>query len=405
MRLFHPTGKVKGSIQLPASKSESNRWLILQALSDNRVKIENLSAARDTQLLLQALRSDALVADVKDAGTTMRFLAAYYCAKRLHRVLKGTARMHHRPIGDLVQALMQLGFRINYLRETGFPPIECIPVNEQKIWNEVSVSGAVSSQFISALLLIAPALPKGLHLHLQNGLTSESYVGLTLHCLKIAGIDVKETEDGWNIMPQEISAITIKIGSDWSAASYAYAIAALANEASLTLPGLDRHSLQGDRVIAEWAAAFGIKTNEGATDLQIQKTKSVLPERIRINFRSNPDVAMTWMVICAALNIELECSGVESLRVKETDRIAAMQKELAKVNVSLNEQQPGVFVLSGKFQLKPETSFETYDDHRMAMALAPLALLAPIRIAHPEVVQKSFPDFFLQLQHLGFIIE
>ncbi|MFN8276132.1 MAG: hypothetical protein U0T84_01490 [Chitinophagales bacterium] len=395
------TGKApSGWVQLPLSKSESNRWLILQALAGNQIQMPHISDARDTRLLQQALKQTTFVTDVADAGTAMRFLCAYYCASGQHRMLKGTLRMHQRPIGELVKALMQLGFRIDYLGTPGFPPLECIPVNQQKIGSEVRISGSISSQYISALLLIGAFLPHGISIQLTDALVSAPYVELTLACLQQCGIAITATEQGWQVAPQQVQPITARIGADWSAASYFYALAALSPQAQVSFPGLDGQSAQGDKVISEWLRRLAIETSFLADGTTIKKTNGkVEDENWLIDFTRHPDVAMTMMVIAAARGLKWRFTGLDSLRIKETDRLAAMQHELSKTGVTLQEEA-GVFSITGAFKLQPGTRFATYGDHRMAMAFAPLGVLAPVDIEAPEVVEKSFPLFWQQLQQL-----
>lgn len=403
--ISHPESVLKGDIKLPLSKSESNRILILQALSKGEIKVGELSEARDTKLLNEALRSEMPEIDIRDAGTAMRFLTAYYCASGQHKILTGSARMCERPIGILVNALREIGFHINCLNKEGFAPLEIIPADLSQLKSEVSIAGNVSSQYISALMMIAPVLEKGLNITFTTPLSSKPYLELTAKLMRDAGIASEMRENGINILNQPFTPTRLQTGADWSAASYWFAAAALADEAELSLQKLSLDSSQGDKQIAGWSEFFGIiaePTDQGIS-LHSNHSKQINPTNHSLDFTDYPDLAQTVIVLCAAKNIRATFTGLHSLRIKETDRIAALQNELLKFNVKLNETSDGVFELSGTFRMSHQT-IRTYSDHRMAMAFAPLALLGKITIENPEVVAKSYPNFWEEMKNVDFEI-
>jgi 3-phosphoshikimate 1-carboxyvinyltransferase len=402
VKISHPTKIVQAEIVLPSSKSESNRLLILQALSDGKIKIQNLSKANDTKLLREALASHEVEINVQDAGTSIRFLTAYFCATNQHKILTGTQRMKERPIGILVDALREIGFQINYLEKEGFVPLEIISQKNLITKKEVSIIGNISSQYISALLMIAPHLPNGLTMHFTTAISSKPYIELTLSLMKACGIEHKWNENTISILPQRYKACEQTVSADWSAASYWYEIAALSKEANILLKELSFKSIQGDKVIAEFMKPFGVHSEEKKEGVLISKEKPKETHAL-VNFSNSPDLAQTFIVTAAAKNTSFAFTGLESLRIKETDRIQALQKELEKFNVALKENEKGAFEIEGNFQFSKDP-IQTYHDHRMAMAFAPLALLNEITINNPEVVEKSYPSFWDDLKKAGFVI-
>ena len=370
INISHPGGEIKGTVQLPASKSESNRLLILQALSQGAVKARNLSDARDTDLMQAALTSGNGIIDVRDAGTTMRFLTAYFCATGQHKVLTGTERMCERPIGILVDALREIGFKINYKKNDGYPPLEIMPCDMQHLKNEVHIAGDISSQYISALLMIAPVLPDGLTLHFTTAISSAPYIDMTLSIMAQAGIAYTREGDSIRIACQDFKPKVISASTDWSAAGYWYSVAVLAHSASIKLKGLSLSAPQGDKKIAEWMQPMGIVTVQDDDGILLTKkasAKITIPAGMNFDFADYPDLAQTVIVICAAKGIDATFSGMDSLRIKETDRIAALMTELAKCGVSLAEREKGIFALSGTFAMSAPRIL-THGDHRMAMA-------------------------------------
>jgi 3-phosphoshikimate 1-carboxyvinyltransferase len=403
MRVLHPTKKIHTRITLPGSKSESNRALILKALSGNKLQIDNLSTARDTQLLINALSSAAKEVNVLDAGTTMRFLTAYYCLLNEPRIITGSERMKERPITPLVTALSEMGFDIRYTEKEGYPPLEVIPVKSlESIDDEVFIEGNISSQFITALLLIAPFLPKGLTIHFTTALTSRPYVDMTLGMLKYFDIGYEWKESGIHIPHAEFRSRNYAVGADWSSASYWYSVAFLADEAEIFLEGLKDDWSQGDRIMADWMKRFGVNTEFTAEGALLKKTEINYPRLMKMNFIDNPDLAQTFACMFAAKNVYATFSGIESLKIKETDRVSALQQELRKTNVAFDYAPAYDFYqLKGQFQV-PSSPISTYNDHRMAMSFAPLALLGPIDINNPEVIEKSYPGFWKDMQKAGF---
>lgn len=403
--LGKPAGAIRTSIQLPASKSESNRALIINALTGNRCTLHNLSEARDTQTMQRLLQSSDHTLDVIDAGTTMRFLTAYLAATNQNKMLTGTPRMCERPVAILVDALRQLGADIAYQKNEGFPPLHIKGFQYSGV-NQVSIRGDVSSQYISALLMIAPTLPDGLALRLTGHVGSRPYIQMTLQQMAHFGIRSDWQGDTITVPHQTYQPGEFSVESDWSAASYWYSIAALAGEAEIELVGLKKDSLQGDSAIATIAQQAGVQTEYFREGVRL--TKSASQHTLAADFTDCPDLAQTVAVLCAAKNVALTLTGVESLKIKETDRIAALQQELAKFGASLQETVPGTYVVSKSATAHNQFSLvriHTYDDHRMAMAFAPMAILQDVVIEHPHVVVKSYPRFWEDLIKAGFTVK
>jgi 3-phosphoshikimate 1-carboxyvinyltransferase len=428
--LTQKTKSVNGTVHLTGSKSECNRALVIEALSHGKVKVENISDAADTVTLAGILRAEvgdkrleisqannsqvgALTSNLQSpiseinigpAGTAMRFLTAYFTLQDDEVVLTGSERMKQRPIGILVDALRELGAEIDYVENEGFPPIK-IKGGFTQLTDKISIKGNISSQYITALLLIAARLPLGLELHIEGDLTSRPYVEMTLEMLLTAGIKHAWNENVISIPRQGFSEISLHIEPDWSAASYWYAIAALSDEAEIFLPGLKQYSLQGDSVITEIMANFGITSQFKNGGVYLQKEVKPVLRKI-FDLKECPDLAQTIIVVCAALGHEATFTGLETLKIKETDRVKALQNELAKIGVKLIEKGQ-VYKLDCSEKFIPERLFvNTYDDHRMAMAFAPLALLiSEVEIEDANVVEKSYPAFWKDLESVGFGVE
>ncbi len=405
---------ISGKIVLTGSKSISNRALIIRALSGEDFPIHRLASANDTDLMQALLTSDEEVRDAGPAGTTFRFLTAYLALQPGSQVLTGTERMKQRPIGVLVDALRKLGANIEYLEKEGYPPLrigEAKDIGESQ--NQLSIPASTSSQYISALLMIAPTLANGLELTLEGDIVSRSYIELTLGLMQHFGI--KYTWEGAviKIPAQKYESKPFTVEADWSAASYYYAMAAFADELDLELEGLFPNSAQGDAVLAEMMEKFGIKTTFTETGVKLTKSAAEVPPFFEWDFILCPDVAQTLAVICAGLGTHGLFTGLQTLRIKETDRIAALQTELAKVNVFLSklperfakESKQEYYSIEGKAIVNDSPLFPTYEDHRMAMAFAPLAMLGPIQIEDPMVVNKSYPEFWEDLEKLGFVVK
>lgn len=383
---------------LPTSKSISNRAILLNALGGGIGKLINLSNANDTRLMELLINSKEEVLNVEDAGTTMRFLTAFNAIKGSTKILTGTDRMRQRPIGILVDALRKIGAEIEYLESDGFPPIQTKGFN-QKV-NKVSIRGDVSSQYISALMMVAPTLPNGLHIKFEGAITSVPYIEMTASLMKRFGVTIEFNKSGILIKHQSYSPTRLEIERDWSAASYWFAFAALSQQAEIQLPNMTMRSVQGDRVITDIMEPLGVKCEpRGNTLLLVKKDHQ---SKISWDFKNCPDLAQTVAVVCAAKGIHGEFTGLESLRIKETDRITALQRELSKLGASFKEEN-GAWLLTPGIKLDfKSTYFETYLDHRMAMAFAPLATLTSITLENPDVVKKSYPMFWEDVKSLGF---
>lgn len=402
---------IKGTIHLTTSKSESNRVLIIQALCKEPFIIHNLARAKDTQTLQQLIElagstKKGATLDVGPAGTTMRFLAAYLAISDGEYLLTGSQRMKERPIGILVDALMSLGADIEYAEQSGFPPLK---INGKKLssGNQAAINGSVSSQYITALLLIAPCLPNGLNLLLEGEVASRPYIEMTLKIMQYFGVESSWENNTIKIKKQEYIARDYTIEADWSAASYWFEIAALADQVHLTVTGLNRKSLQGDSAIADIMSAFGVNvefTDNGI--VLIKEANSELSNAFLYDFSDCPDIAQTVAVTAAAKKIKAELSGLASLKIKETDRIKALINELKKTGTTAAEEVENVlFVHPANDLNRQPQQITTYEDHRMAMAFAPLALtLDYIDIEHPAVVEKSYPAFWEDLKSVGFVI-
>jgi 3-phosphoshikimate 1-carboxyvinyltransferase len=404
-----PNKNIKGDITLTASKSESNRVLLIQALCKTPFIIHNLAAAKDTQTLISLLKDSkngsCNTLDVGPAGTTMRFLTAYLSITEGEWILTGSERMKQRPIHILVNALKQLGANIEYMEQEGFPPLKI--KGKQLTNNNVTIDGSVSSQYITALLLIAPTLPNGLKLQLEGAVASKPYIDMTLKIMQYFGVKYEWTANSISVKKQDYIAKDYTVEGDWSAASYYYSIAALAETAHIQINGLLKNSLQGDSVIADIMKNLGVNTTFENNKIIITKDKASKPVgEFNYDFSNCPDLAQTLVVITSALNVKINISGLHSLKIKETNRILALQNELSKTNITVKEEPENTIQISGKETLKPlKEAITTYEDHRMAMAFAPLALkLNSIKIEHPEVVEKSYPDYWKDLQSLGFSI-
>lgn len=402
---LHQNNSVFGTIQqLSSSKSISNRALLLKALSGSKAIIQNLSIARDTQLMLHLIGSQDKIINVLDAGTTMRFLTAYFALTGKNKIMTGTDRMKERPIGLLVDALQKLGTHIDYLGMEGFPPIEIKGFSKQ-LTSEIEIPGNVSSQYISALMMTAPILQQGLVIKLKGEVGSVPYIRMTASLMEEFGVHPElHFEKGFiKVRNQPYQPASVTVEADWSSASYWFGFVALADQADITLPNVSEKSLQGDRVIVDIMDRVGVKAQ--FENGHIRLTKKQATERLVWDFKDCPDLAQTVLPACAAKGISGEFTGLESLRIKETDRIAALQSELKKIGATLSEPSTGKWKLvPGKIS-NQTISISTYHDHRMAMGFAPWATLTNLTIQTPEVVNKSYPTFWDDLQSVGFEIK
>jgi len=399
--LSAPVNIKNQAISLNSSKSESNRVLIINALGEENARIKNLSQARDTQTLIRLLNSTKPELDVLDAGTTMRFLTAYLSLKGDGHVLTGTERMKQRPIRLLVEALTAIGARIEYLEKEGFPPLRIYAIKDQKI-DTISIPGNVSSQYISALLMIAPCLEMGLTIKLTEEIFSLPYIKMTLSLMKHFGVDHSWLDERTIIVqPQKYKSAEYTVEADWSGASYWYSIVALSNDVEITLKGLSEKSYQGDQAIYKIMDSLGVSTDFKNGGVLLKK-KGTNVDHLELDFRECPDLAQTVISVAAAKKVKLSMTGLESLKIKETDRIAALKNELFKLGADLIEKDSHHWELVPPKSLNLHgLSFQTYEDHRMAMALAPLSLLTPIKIEDPDVVKKSYPNFWEHLSRIG----
>ena len=392
------------TIYLNSSKSESNRLLIIKALSEKEITIKNLSKANDSVLLKNLLESENLVVwDAQDAGTSFRFLTSFLAIKKEHVVLSGTERMKQRPVKVLVDALNKIGAEILYLENEGFPPIY-VKGKINQVKNKLDIPGDISSQYISSLLLIAPLLEKGIEINIEEPFYSRPYVNMTLNLMNSFGIKSEVKGNKISIKNQEFSSGSYIVESDWSAASYWYSILSISdNINNLTLQGLKKKSNQGDSVISELMKSFGVNTQYKEDGIVLTKIKFDT-EEIEIDFRDCPDLAQTILVVAAYHKIKLKVSGVESLKIKETDRLLAMKNELKKMGCDFYEEGNYWVLEKRSREIDEELSIDTYKDHRMAMAFAPLASKKSIIINDPDVVVKSYPTYWEDLKKVGFII-
>ena len=397
--------KIHTTIQLPSSKSISNRALIINALGNGTHHPENLSDCDDTRVMIRALNDDKETIDIMAAGTAMRFLTAYLSVTPGTRIITGTERMQQRPIQVLVNALRELGADIEYVANDGFPPLRITGRKLRK--DTISLPGNVSSQYISALLMIAPVLTNGLTIRLTGDIISRPYINLTLQLMNDFGVRAEWTDDHrLKVEPQAYHSTPFYVESDWSAASYWYQIVALSKEAEVTLPGLFKDSYQGDSQVAGIFRSLGVETIYKDKTVILKKNgKSV--ERLDYDFINQPDLAQTFVVTCALLNIPFRFSGLQSLKIKETDRMAALITEMRKLGYILHETDGSVLSWEGERCTSDEhPAIDTYDDHRMAMAFAPTCLALPeILINNPQVVSKSYPRYWEDLRQAGFIIK
>jgi 3-phosphoshikimate 1-carboxyvinyltransferase len=378
-------------IPLPSSKSESNRVLVIDALTNGKNQLFNLAEARDTQTMIRLLKTDPPIYDVLDAGTTMRFLTAYAVVTNQHKVMTGTPRMCERPIGILVDALREIGAEIHYMNKEGFPPLAVHGMKEQ-LSRKIKIRGDVSSQYISALLMIAPILPYGLELELLGKVGSRTYIEMTFALMKEFGVTCTWEANTIKVPHQAFKPTQFHVESDWSGASYWFSLLACADEGELFLEGLKENSLQGDAAIVGIMDKLGVKSEfkDGGIYLKKQAMKGLNA----YDFTHCPDLAQTVAVTCAIKGQKAVFTGLESLRIKETDRVLALQQELAKFNAKLEEKEPEVFTLIPSVVMPGEVKIHTYDDHRMAMAFMPLRTKTDVIIEEPDVVNTSYPSFW-----------
>ena len=395
---------INGVLEIGGSKSESNRLLMLRKyLSD--FKITNLSKSDDTKTLIDALINTNKIIDVHHAGTAMRFLLSYYASKPNSEVtLTGSARMKSRPISILVNALRDLGANIEYKEKEGYPPIKI--TGKKIISNQVSLPGNVSSQYISSLMMLGVKLDNGIKLNVEGSITSKPYILMTKKLIEKIGYNVIINNDQIEVLVNNKSLDKIvEVESDWSSASYFYSIVAFSKDAKITLKTFKRNSIQGDSIISEIYQKLGVETRYEKDYIIISKNKTAnLPKRLKLNLSDSPDLAQTIAVTCLGLGIECELSGLHTLKIKETDRIEALKKEFIKLGVDNIKTSDNTIYFKGDQQLNNNIKIGTYQDHRMALSFAALAVIIDISIESPNVVSKSFPNYWKNLKTLGFKI-
>lgn len=397
LRLDYTQKNIKNvTVRISGSKSESNRLLILKQLFPN-IELANLSDSDDTIHLQEALQSNSGHIDIGHAGTAMRFLTAFFSVQEGREViLTGSNRMQNRPIEILVEALNNSGANITYLEKHGYPPLKIKgkELNE----NTIRIQGNVSSQYLSALLLIAPALPEGLILELIGEITSAPYLKMTLQLLKDLGISWEWSGNRIRVFPViEVPQKKIIVESDWSSASYFYSLVALSQNAEISLRSFKENSLQGDSRLTEIFAQFGVSTVFEEDKIVLRRDRRVKPKKIDLDLIEQPDIAQTIAVTCFGLGIECNLTGLHTLKIKETDRLLALQNELNKLGADISVTGSSLHLKASE-KINSEIEIKTYEDHRMAMAFAPLAIKVPIKILNAEVVTKSYKNFWSDLE-------
>lgn len=400
---YHPLQQQDFQFNITGSKSISNRYLILKALFSN-LELTGLSNSDDTQVLQKALATPPAQVDEIDihhAGTAMRFSTAYLSAiPGAEVILTGSQRMQERPIGILVEALRNLGASIEYVANEGFPPLKI--KGQLLAKEEISISADVSSQYITALMLIAPSFQKGLTIHLESKITSKPYLQMTAQALQSIGVKVDFEGNSIKVYPKHsIEPTTIEVESDWSSVSYFYSALALMEAGTMKIATFYKNSLQGDAKVAEYYKLFGIETEFENKSIRLSKVDNFqCPKLIELDLNDTPDLAQTIAVTCLGLQVECILTGLHTLKVKETDRLVALKNEIEKfgAEVIITEE---TLHLKPTSQLNSGVQIKTYQDHRMAMAFAPLVFKIDLEILEPEVVSKSFPTFWEEMKVLG----
>ncbi|WP_299325304.1 3-phosphoshikimate 1-carboxyvinyltransferase [uncultured Maribacter sp.] len=405
---LHLTGpsnhKLKDTITITGSKSESNRSLLLAALYPD-IKIENISNSDDAQVMAKGLKISEGTVDIHHAGTAMRFLTGYFSSQEGKDViLTGSKRMTERPIKILVEALRTLGAEISYVQDEGYPPIKI--KGQRIVKDKVSLPANVSSQYISSLLLIAPSLENGLELELVGKITSVPYIKMTLALLEEIGVETSFEGNMIKVSPKaKVVPTTLVVESDWSSASYFYGICALAASGTeITLSAYKKKSLQGDSVLADIYTAFGVETTFGENKVTLKKTDKKVLAANEFDLANAPDIAQTIAVTCFGLGVGCHLIGLHTLKIKETDRLEALHTELSKLgaNISVTDK---TLTIEPTTEINADVAIDTYNDHRMAMAFAPLAMKTTLFVNDAEVVSKSYPDFWNDLKQLDFSIK
>jgi len=400
--IFHPDGKLTGAVELPTSKSISNRLLILQA-QFSEIKIENLSNAEDTQLLVHALKQKTGNINVNHAGSALRFLTAFFAFEpTCEIVISGSDRLHQRPLKPLVDSLKKIGAEITYIEKDGFAPLKIKGVKAPN-FAKVEIDSSKSSQFISALLLISGRFQNGLELVLENEIVSKSYIDLTTSLLKKSGFDIIEKKNSISVKKTQIIPQTFKVEKDWSAASFFFTMATLSKSCNLLLLGLNLEDLQGDKNQLQLFEKMGLKFKFEPAGLRIENS-GINVKQADFNLIEMPDVTQAISVAAAVNNIDVKITGLQTLPAKESNRILALKVELEKFEKQV-EADSRSLKITGQFKPNSTIIIKTYNDHRMAMAFSAIALKQRLNIEQENVVVKSFPNYWKVLESLGFVIE
>lgn len=400
-RVFPPDEMLETQVSLPLSKSISNRALVINALTDGALPLKKVAKCDDTDVMVAALSSDEACVNIGAAGTAMRFLTAYYSSQPGREiVIDGTERMRHRPIAVLVDALRACGATIEYVGEECYPPLR---ISGKKLHGgDITLSASVSSQYISALLMIAPMMEQGLRLTLEGDIISRPYIMMTLSMMRQWGVESEFVGNTITIAPQKYAPVDFEVEADWSAASYWYEIAALSS-GDVSLQGLNSKSVQGDSEISKYFENLGINTHFNDEMVELEPSPDLVP-RLNIDLSDQPDLAQTIVVTSCMLGVPFHITGLSTLKIKETDRLEALRTEMLKLGMVLTIERDSELIWDGT--RRPIYEFpviDTYEDHRMAMAFAPVSIFIPgIVINNIEVVSKSYPDYWQHLQDAGF---
>jgi 3-phosphoshikimate 1-carboxyvinyltransferase len=389
MRLQLPSGPLMAEIDLPISKSIANRYSIISALAGDKLLLPD-SLPEDVRILQEALTSNSSEVNIGMAGTAMRFLTAYYAVQEGRMiVLTGADRMKQRPIGELIDALTILGAEIEYMQEEGFPPLR---IKGKKLkGGEVEIPASISSQFISALMMIGPMTENGLQILLTGKVLSKPYIALTADCMRKCRVKVEFDGNSITIPHSKYQVEELNIEADWTSASYFYALAAARPNSNFMLKGLNLNSQQGDSILAEWFNLMGVASEQKENGVEISSSAEINPPT-ELDFTNHPDLAQTFAFLAVTLGKSLRLTGLDNLRLKETDRVLALKTELEKLGILVSVEGNSMNI-SGSVSIK-EATIKTYNDHRMAMSASVLSALIPVEIESPEVVAKSFPDFW-----------
>ena len=390
-----------GSINLEASKSISNRLLIMRELCDNKFNIENLSNAKDTRILTKILNDFKSQKDIdcEDAGTALRFLLAFLATKDGNWVVSGSKRMHERPIKPLIDCLLELGTEIKYLNKNGFPPIE-IKGGELKS-EKLIIKGNISSQFISALLMIAPKLENGIHLEIVSKVLSKPYIKMTLELMSEFGINYSWKNNLIKIEKQSYIGKKMMVENDWSAASFWYSFVALSKTGKIEIPKLNKSSIQGDSILSEIFSNLGVKTSFKKNSIILSRNSKLVKE-LNLDLSNYPDLGLPLIVTCGGLGIKAHLKGLKNLQIKESKRLEVIQKELKKFNINTQIDNSSISIKENQKIEQPNSIIDCHNDHRISMSIAPLSMkINSISFENKNVVNKSYPDFWKDLEIAG----